>query len=436
MAKEPKKEKGRSHEERKGKKNKKEGRKTALTSSESKKKRVDTKEESVILMGPAYTEEESAMQSISDILPEQDLFEEETQNYYGEQPTVVSEVHHHKNRKKHRAGTFRFVLGIIFIFVGLAYLAGNLGLFTFNTVDAPILEFWPLILIFFGLFVVYSERLWGKIMGIALALLIIGTVFSVLLNDGRIISEQLSGDIIEEKREVGLFTSVALLGAGNLVIKQGKEVSLIVKADASVIDKIKAEVLDGQLHLSFPRSLMGRLFFRTAAPTYLVTVIDLTAIRLTGSGSVQSTDINVDKLELSIIGSGNVEVNNIEAREINVSLSGSGGYTLSGTTTRQIIHILGSGSYNAGSLISREAGVRIIGSGEVLVNVEGELNAAVNGSGMIGYIGDPFVSEEKVEGSGTIVKVRSGVDVPLLNLEILEQLKKIDAVKYPKIEQI
>jgi len=295
MANEPKKEKGHSHEERKREKNKKERRKTAQPSVEPKKKRVDTKEESVILMGPAYTQEESAMQSISDILPEQDLFEEETQNYYEEQPTVESEVHHHKNRKKHRAGTLRFVLGTVLILIGLAYLAGNIGLFVFNTVNAPILEFWPLILIFFGLFVVYSKRLWGKIMGIALAFLIIGIVFSVLLNDGRIINEQLSGNIIQEKREVDLFTSVAFLGVGDLVIKQGKEVSVIIKADSSIIENIKTEVLDGQLHLSSPRSLIDRLFYRTASPTFLVTVINLEAIRLTGPGSVQSTGINADK---------------------------------------------------------------------------------------------------------------------------------------------
>ena len=283
---------------------------------------------------------------------------------------------------------------------------------------------------------VYSGRVWGKIMGVVLALAVVVIVLGVLLNDGRIIGESLSGNIIGQKREIDPFTSVDLLGAGDLVIKQGKKVSLIVKADAGVIDDIKVEVLDGQLHLSFPRSLMERLFYRTAAPTYLVTVIDLEAIRLTGSGSVQSTGINADKLELSSIGSGKIEINNIEAREINASLSGSGEYKLSGTTTRQIIHILGSGSYKAGNLISREAGVRITGSGEVLVNVSEELNAAVSGSGMIRYMGDPLVSEERIEGSGTILEVHSKVDVPLLNLEMLEQLKKIDAVKYPKIEQI
>ena len=97
---------------------------------------------------------------------------------------------------------------------------------------------------------------------------------------------------------------------------------------------------------------------------------------------------------------------------------------------------MGEGGYEGGCWISIEEGVSITVSGEVLVNVSEELNAAVSGSGMIRYIGDHLVSEKRIEGSGTIVKVRSGIDVPLLNLEMLEKLKKIDAVKYPKIEQI
>ena len=126
----------------------------------------------------------------------------------------------------------------------------------------------------------------------------------------------------------------------------------------------------------------------------------------------------------------------IESGEIVSRIFGSGAYTLTGTTTRQIIHIIGSGSYKAPHLQSLQAGVRITGSGDVLVNVREELNASVIGSGEIRYIGDPFISEESVQGSGTILRTRNEMGAEVGNLELLEQLKKIDAVTYPKIEQI
>ena len=87
-------------------------------------------------------------------------------------------------------------------------------------------------------------------------------------------------------------------------------------------------------------------------------------------------------------------------------------------------------------MVSREAGIRINGSGNVLVTVTEELNAAINGSGEIRYIGDPLVSEERVLGSGTIVRISNGTGSESGNIEMLEQLRKIDAVKYPKIEKI
>lgn len=435
MAKEPRGKHEHPGEGGKKEKDKKTESETVQSRAESKnKKKKERDEESVILMGPAYTEEENTMQSISDVLP--DLFKEESaQGLYGEPPTVESqEIHHHQGRKRHRFVAPRFFLGVVFIFVGVVYLGRNLELF--DTVNVDVLKFWPLILIFFGLVVVYFWKGWGKIIGVASALLVVVIVFSMLFGDGRIIGGRLSGNIIEEKREAAPFTSIVFLGAGNLVIKQGKEVSLTVKADASIIDSIKTEVLDGELRLSASRSLLEILLYRKAVSTYLVTVTDLEAVYLTGSGSVQSTGINADKLELSIRGSGNVEMNDIRANEVIAVLFGSGRYTLSGTTTRQIIHINGSGSYEASNLVSREAGVRITGSGDVFVNVEEELNAVIKGSGKVRYLGNPLISGEGIDGSGTIERIHREISATLQNLEIVEQLKKIDAVKYPRIEQM
>ena len=231
------------------------------------------------------------------------------------------------------------------------------------------------------------------------------------------------------------FTSIVFLGAGYLIIEQGNEASLIVRADENVIENIKTEVLDKELNLTISRSLTDIFLYRKTIPTYIVTVTELDKITIIGSGSVQSNGISTDKLELSLDGSGNVQMK-IESGEIVSRIFGSGAYTLTGTTTRQIIHIIGSGSYKAPHLQSLQAGVRITGSGDVLVNVREELNASVIGSGEIRYIGDPFISEESVQGSGTILRTRNEMGAEVGNLELLEQLKKIDAVTYPKIEQI
>jgi hypothetical protein len=187
-----------------------------------------------------------------------------------------------------------------------------------------------------------------------------------------------SGNVTSESRDVRGFDEVELEGIGNLSIRQTGSESLTVEAEEDVLPKIRTEVENGRLVIG-PEPNTS---IQTTEPiNYVLTVKDLHALKLSGSGDVEAEGINTNKLGINISGSGAVEV--------------------SGRTDSQEIDISGSGAYRADDLESKEAKIDVSGSGFATVNVSEALDAKVSGAGSVEYVGDPTV-EKDVSGAGRV----------------------------------
>ena len=189
-----------------------------------------------------------------------------------------------------------------------------------------------------------------------------------------------SGNVESESREVKGFDEVELRGVGNLSIRQTGSESLSVEAEDNVLPKITTEVVNGRLILSpEPDSSI-----KTTEPiNYELTVEDLHALEVSGSGDVVAEDIGTDNLGIDIGGSGAVEI--------------------SGRADSQEVSISGSGAYRAKDLQSEEARIDVSASGSAIVNASEALEARVSGAGSVEYVGDPTV-EEDVSGAGRVSK--------------------------------
>ncbi len=189
-----------------------------------------------------------------------------------------------------------------------------------------------------------------------------------------------SDNVTSETRNVSGFDEVELRGIGNLSIRQTGTESLTVEAEEDVLPKIRTEVVDNRLIIgSEPNTSI-----QTSEPiNYELTVKDLRAVKLSGSGDVEAQDINTDKLSTIISGSGAVET--------------------SGSADSQEVDISGSGEYRAEDLRSKEAKIDVSGSGSAIVNASETLDAKVSGSGAVEYIGGPTV-EKDVSGAGRVSK--------------------------------
>ena len=189
-----------------------------------------------------------------------------------------------------------------------------------------------------------------------------------------------SDNVVSESRDVGGFDEVELRGVGNLSIRQTGTEGLTVEAEEDVLPKIRTQVEDGRLVIA-PES--NTAISTTEPINYELTVDDLRALKLSGSGDVEAEGISTGELAVSVGGSGEVRI--------------------SGEADRQQVLISGSGNYRAQDLRSKKVEIDVGGAGSAIVNASEALDARVSGAGSVEYVGDPTV-EQEVSGAGQVSK--------------------------------
>lgn len=257
----------------------------------------------------------------------------------------------------------------------------------------------------------------------ALSLLLIVLLFVPSLACGSLTTNTIlgSGDIVSQTFEVSNFDRVNLEGFGTVFIEQGQTENLSVQTDDNIMSLLDIRVQGNELKLGLKR---GYNVNPSESITFNLTVRDLNAVEVEGSGdfyvepvkssnlavSIQgSGDINIegliaDKLSVELDGSGNIVIQDISVQSVDTSLQGSGDINLEGKADTQEVNVDGSGKYLAGDLETTSADIGISGSAEVTVWVRDELNARVNGSGNIRYYGQPEI-DQSGSGSGTITSL-------------------------------
>jgi len=189
-----------------------------------------------------------------------------------------------------------------------------------------------------------------------------------------------SGRVVTETREVGGFTKVELSGSGELTIEKTGTESLSVSAEDNLLPQLTSDVSGDTLTLG---TKPNTSILPTKPITYSLTVKDLTGIAVSGSVSVQ--------------------VSNLMTNSLRTKISGSGTITASGAVNDQDVDISGSGHYQAEQMTSKAVKAQISGSGTASVLATDLLDVKIGGSGTLTYSGNPQVTQE-ISGSGKLIK--------------------------------
>ena len=208
-----------------------------------------------------------------------------------------------------------------------------------------------------------------------------------------------SGNVTNETRNVSDFNQINTNGDMEIIVSPGNNNSVVVQGDSNVIPNIQTSVNNNVLTVSNSNVIGGS----KPAKIY-ITVVDLNAVQVGGSGNFTGTDLKLKSLNLFLSGSGSINLVNLVADSIKLVNSGSGLTSISGNVKSQEIIISGTGEYKAKDLQSNTATVEIDGSGQATVNVINQLNIIINGSGQVSYLGNPNI-QQQVTGSGTVKKV-------------------------------
>lgn len=227
-----------------------------------------------------------------------------------------------------------------------------------------------------------------------------------------------SGELVTENREVRPFRQIAIGGSGQVFLSQGNRAALSVETDANLMDRVSTEVRGDTLYLGLDSAPLPAM---PTALRFFVTVEEIEAIDVSGSGKVtagalRADDLAIDvsgsggvavealvtsDLEIDVTGSGEVTVESMATESVDVEISGSGDVQVGGETRQQEIRISGSGEYQAGDLRSREAEVDISGSGDARVWATDLLDLEISGSGTVSYYGVPAVNSSG-SGAGSV----------------------------------
>jgi hypothetical protein len=196
-----------------------------------------------------------------------------------------------------------------------------------------------------------------------------------------------SGSIVEEGREVGDFTGVALAGIGELTIEVGERESLRIEAEDNLIQYFETEVRNGVLEIGVQD---GVNLNSTRPVRFYLTVEELDTVVLSGSGNIEAPDLEAERFSVTISGSGDVEMGDLSADILNVTISGSGNLDIGGGRVEELdFTISGSGEYQAGDLSSESVQITISGSGNATVWATESLDVRISGSGSVNYYGNP-----------------------------------------------
>jgi hypothetical protein len=209
----------------------------------------------------------------------------------------------------------------------------------------------------------------------------------------------------KETRDVGDFDEIIMRVSGKVLITQGNKNEVILEGDEDLLEEIETEVRGGRLSIKNERERWWSSSRRRERLTVYITVKKLRGAYISGSGDIVSQNtLKTDDFTASIAGSGDIEIA-LEADYVEAKISGSGNIELSGSSDRARLSISGSGKYVADKLEVGDYRVSMSGSGRGSINLNGDLDVRISGSGKIYYMGNPTSVNSSVSGSGSVRKI-------------------------------
>lgn len=211
-----------------------------------------------------------------------------------------------------------------------------------------------------------------------------------------------SGTVTEQTFEIGNFSRLAFSAPGSLTIVKGERPSLVVSAQPNILENLEADVSGDTLQL---RSARNVSLLPTADVRWMLTVVDLTQIDISGAGNVSAPTLTGDNVRLNLSGAGDVTLEGVDADRLLVEISGLGNINIQGGRADTLeLTLTGAGGFDGTEVQTRTSEVSISGSGNARVRVSDTLDVNISGLGNVRYIGSPQISEN-ISGLGAVEQI-------------------------------
>ena len=210
-----------------------------------------------------------------------------------------------------------------------------------------------------------------------------------------------NGDIVQESRTVGNFTSVVLSGDYNASLHMRPDTDVDLFAESNIIPLIQTETSNETL---FVKVEDGRCYNTNNTVEVSIANPTFKNITFNGSGTLKSNNLVLNSLSCILNGSGSFE-SGLEISDFILNISGSGNATMVGNGVKSEITITGTGNVYATNFVQETVYITISGSGDVRVYVTKLLNVTITGSGSVYYKGNPEDVITSITGTGTVMPI-------------------------------
>ena len=208
----------------------------------------------------------------------------------------------------------------------------------------------------------------------------------------------------EENRPVSGFNGLRFRAVGKIILTQGETESLVIHADPEVRSRIRTEITDGVLVISYDsdwRDWTGINFIDKGVTTFNLSMKEINSIVISGVGNLDAASVTSDALSLSVSGPATITIGNVTANTLAVEMSGVGSIDLAGKVNEQTINLSGAGSYKAPRLQSHSTSVKLSGVGNATVWADDAIDAVISGAGAVEYYGAAKINQ-KITGIGVL----------------------------------
>ena len=189
---------------------------------------------------------------------------------------------------------------------------------------------------------------------------------------------------IKEGRNLDKFTKIENYTSGNVYVRQGSPQKVEVEGKKELVAAIETDVSSGKLKIRMKNNSGSWNWFHDNNPLNIyITVENIDAIDLTGSGNlIAQTRLTGNNLAVSIKGSGDLEAEVELSGQLDIDVQGSGDVELKGKSQNLKSQIEGSGDVDLAVVVANQAEFGISGSGEIKVKGKAQIvQASISGSG-------------------------------------------------------
>ncbi len=194
-----------------------------------------------------------------------------------------------------------------------------------------------------------------------------------------------SGNIKEESRNVGDFSSVGVEQGVTANISVGSKKAVTVSADDNLVPLVLTEVKNGRLIIG----LSERHVSSSRAIRVNVTTPELHAVTASGGSAVTVEGTTGSIFEAEGSGGAVLAVNRAKADQIKVSASGGGRISLSGAAKELKVHMTGGSGVKAMDVPATSVAISGSGGAHAEVAASESLEADISGGAKVRVKGNP-----------------------------------------------